>query len=69
MVVLLSKGDRFFRNVATHYAFAMLFAIRALYATVFDLEEGSATISANLPFTSAAASDGAVTVVAIDYLP
>ena len=36
---------------------------------VFDLEEGSATISANLPFTSAAASDGAVTVVAIDYLP
>lgn len=34
----------------------------------FDLETGSAIISANLPFTSRSENDGAVTVIAIDYL-
>ncbi len=34
----------------------------------FDLETSSATISANLPFTTASASNGAVTIIAIDYL-
>ncbi|MBE9215688.1 hypothetical protein IQ247_23985 [Plectonema cf. radiosum LEGE 06105] len=34
----------------------------------FDLETGSAVISANLPFTSRSETDGAVTVIAIDYL-
>ncbi|MBD2489435.1 hypothetical protein [Aulosira sp. FACHB-615] len=34
----------------------------------FDLETGSATISANMPFTTAAATNGDVTVHAIDYL-
>lgn len=34
----------------------------------FDLETGSATISANMPFTTAAAANGDVTVHAIDYL-
>lgn len=35
----------------------------------FDLEEGLATVSANLPFNSDAAANGDVTVHAIDYLP
>lgn len=34
----------------------------------FDLETGSATISANMPFTTAAATNGDVTIHAIDYL-
>ena len=34
----------------------------------FDLETGSATITANLPFTTSAASTGDVTIHAIDYL-
>ncbi|GAX44716.1 hypothetical protein NIES4075_57350 [Tolypothrix sp. NIES-4075] len=34
----------------------------------FDLETGSATISANLPFNTAAAANGDVTIHAIDYL-
>lgn len=34
----------------------------------FDLETGSATISANMPFTTTAADNGDVTVHAIDYL-
>jgi hypothetical protein len=34
----------------------------------FDLETGSATISANMPFTTAASANGDVTVHAIDYL-
>ena len=34
----------------------------------FDIETGSATISANLPFNTAAASNGDVTIHAIDYL-
>ncbi|NJL64897.1 MAG: hypothetical protein HC903_27705 [Methylacidiphilales bacterium] len=34
----------------------------------FDIETGSATISANMPFTTEAASDGDVTIHAIDYL-
>lgn len=34
----------------------------------FDLETGNATISANLPFNTAAASNGDVTIHAIDYL-
>lgn len=34
----------------------------------FDLETGSATVSANLPFTTSAATNGDVTVHAIDYL-
>ncbi|MBD2197943.1 MULTISPECIES: hypothetical protein [Calothrix] len=34
----------------------------------FDLETGSATISGNLPFTTSAATNGDVTVHAIDYL-
>ncbi|MBN3924006.1 hypothetical protein [Nostoc sp. NMS4] len=35
---------------------------------VFDLETSSATISANLPFTTAAGTTGNVVVIAIDYL-
>lgn len=35
---------------------------------VIDTEAGNATISANLPFTTAAANNGDVTVIAIDYL-
>lgn len=34
----------------------------------FDIEAGTATISANLPFNTAAAANGDVTVHAIDYL-
>jgi hypothetical protein len=34
----------------------------------FDLETGSAVIAANLPFTTAAAANGDVTIHAIDYL-
>jgi hypothetical protein len=34
----------------------------------FDLEAGNSTISANIPFTSVAASNGDVTIKAIDYL-
>ncbi|MCC5669883.1 hypothetical protein LC653_40285 [Nostoc sp. CHAB 5784] len=34
----------------------------------FDIETGSATISANLPFNTAAATNGDVTIHAIDYL-
>lgn len=34
----------------------------------FDVEAGSATISANLPFNTAAAANGDVTIHAIDYL-
>ncbi|WP_017652140.1 hypothetical protein [Fortiea contorta] len=34
----------------------------------FDIETGSATISANLPFTTLAAANGDVTIHAIDYL-
>jgi hypothetical protein len=34
----------------------------------FDVETGSATISANLPFNTAAATNGDVTIHAIDYL-
>ncbi|MBW4572674.1 MAG: hypothetical protein KME31_33290 [Tolypothrix carrinoi HA7290-LM1] len=34
----------------------------------FDLETGNATISANLPFNTAAAANGDVTIHAIDYL-
>ncbi|MCC5624452.1 hypothetical protein [Nostoc sp. CHAB 5715] len=34
----------------------------------FDIETGNATISANLPFNTAAASNGDVTIHAIDYL-
>jgi hypothetical protein len=34
----------------------------------FDIETGSATISANLPFNTAAAANGDVTIHAIDYL-
>lgn len=34
----------------------------------FDLETGNATISANLPFNTAAAASGDVTIHAIDYL-
>ncbi|MBW4571598.1 MAG: hypothetical protein KME31_27350 [Tolypothrix carrinoi HA7290-LM1] len=34
----------------------------------FDIEAGTATISANLPFNTAAAANGNVTVHAIDYL-
>ncbi|MEH2448942.1 MAG: hypothetical protein V7K18_25100 [Nostoc sp.] len=34
----------------------------------FDIETGTATISANLPFTTLAATSGDVTVHAIDYL-
>lgn len=34
----------------------------------FDIETGSATISANLPFNTEAAADGDVTIHAIDYL-
>ncbi|MBE9056349.1 hypothetical protein [Sphaerospermopsis sp. LEGE 08334] len=35
---------------------------------VIDTEAGNATVSANLPFTTAAANNGDVTVIAIDYL-
>ena len=34
----------------------------------FNLEQGSATVSANLPFTSLGAASGDVTIHAIDYL-
>ncbi len=34
----------------------------------FDLEAGVATISANIPFTSEAAGNGDVVIIAIDYL-
>lgn len=34
----------------------------------FDLETSTATIAANMPFTSSAAADGAVEIIAIDYL-
>lgn len=34
----------------------------------FDVEAGSATVSANMPFTTLAATNGDVTVQAIDYL-
>lgn len=35
---------------------------------VIDTEAGNATVSANLPFTTAAATNGDVTIQAIDYL-
>ncbi len=35
---------------------------------VIDTEAGNATVSANLPFTTAAATNGDVTIKAIDYL-
>jgi hypothetical protein len=34
----------------------------------FDIEAGNATISANMPFTTEAADNGDVTIIAIDYL-